>query len=79
MNKTNSIQVSRFSPGGFVLHKITGDFSGKCSAWFDEKGEILAAEQIVLYTGRSEISRSVKKNGPIWEICASFGKRYVKN
>jgi hypothetical protein len=75
---SNSIQVSRFSTGGFVLHKITGDFSGKCSAWFDEKGEILAAEQIIPYAGRSEISRSVKKNGPIWETCKMIGKRYVK-
>jgi hypothetical protein len=74
---SNSIQVSYFSPGGFVLHKITGDFSGKCSAWFDKDGNIEEAEQIIPTKGG--ITRPVKKNGPIWEICASFGKRYIKN
>ena len=76
MNKTNSIQVSRFSTGGFVLNEITGDFSGKCSAWFDKDGNLEEVEQIIPVRGG--ITRPVKKNGSIWEYCKIVGKRYVK-
>jgi len=77
MSKTNNtIQVSYFSPGDFVLHKITGGFSGKCSAWFNKEGEVEEVEQIIPLKGG--VTRPVKKNGPIWEFCASLGKRYVK-
>jgi hypothetical protein len=51
---------------GTVLakHKITGDFSGKASAWFDSSGRLVDAEQI-LPNGQN---RSVKPNGKIWKM-----------
>jgi hypothetical protein len=69
MNET--MQISYFPCGGFVLHKITGDFSGKCSAWFNNKGDILEVEQIIPFKGG--ITRPVKKNGPIWKYCKRLG------
>lgn len=69
-----AIQVCRFSNGGFVLHKITGAFTGRCSAWFDADGTMTACEQIIGY-GRGE--RSVRVDGPIWNHCRTMGARYV--
>jgi hypothetical protein len=74
--KTQSIQPAYFSTGGFVLHKITGDFSGRCSAWFDKEGNIEEVEQIIPLAGG--ITKPVKKGGSIWEYCAGVGKRYVR-
>jgi hypothetical protein len=70
----NQIQKVVFSTfGNFALHKITGDFSGRCSAWFKKDGEIIDAEQIL----PNGTSRNVIKYGPIWRKCEEFGKIYV--
>lgn len=65
-----SIQKMKFSNGGFVLHRIQGDFSGKVSAWFDDIGELLDAEQIL----PSRQCRPIKRNGPIWQQCEQWGR-----
>jgi len=70
--KTNipALQIIPFSTGGFVIHKITGDFSGKCSAWFNTNGDLIDVEQVA-----NNSSRNVKKNGPIWNYCQGFRNR----
>ena len=77
----DTIQVCRFSNGGFVLHKITGAFKGRCSAWFDADGTMTAAEQIIPVRGAGGSivlgSRSVKIDGPAWAHCRAMGARYV--
>ena len=63
------MQKAIFPNGGFVLHKITGDFSGKCSAWYDKTGKLVDAEQI-LDTG---IIKKIKPNAAMWTHCAQLG------
>ena len=67
------MQFSRFTNGGFCLHKITGNFKGTVSAWFDKDGNPLDAEQITIpfYS-----SRPVRKNGPMWQQIEMLGNRY---
>jgi len=65
------MQFSRFSNGGFVIHKITGDFKGKVSAWFDASGSVLDAEQIV-----NNRSRRVVRGGSIWKRLQSIGSAW---
>ena len=72
---SGAIQVCRFPCGGYCLHKITGNFAGRVSAWFKADGSMLAAEQI-LRVGASH-SRTVKKGAAIWREVAAFGKAYV--
>lgn len=69
-----SMQVCRFSNGGFVVHKITGSFKGRCSAWFDADGTMTECEHIIGY-GRG--GRSVRVEGPIWNHCRMVGARYI--
>lgn len=67
-------QVARFGDGGYVVHKITGPFKGKVSAWFDANGNILDAEQVGINPfGQSPSCRPVKRGGPIWRHAASVG------
>ncbi len=49
-----NIQFSRFSTGGYVLHKVMIDGT-KYSAWYSATGELLDAEQ---YT-TSNVARPV--------------------
>ena len=62
-----------FSPGSFVLHKITGKFSGKCSAWFDSEGKMTDCELIRKDGTRrliplgTPIYRFLESLGPIWK------------
>jgi hypothetical protein len=65
------IQKAIFPDGGFVRHKITGDFSGKCSAWYDKTGKLIDAEQI-LNTG---IIKKIKPKAAIWNHCAELGPK----
>jgi hypothetical protein len=67
------MQFGRFINGGFYLHKITGNFKGRVSAWFDRDGKPLDAEQIPVPFGSS---RPVKKGGPIWRKIEQLGQRY---
>jgi hypothetical protein len=67
------MQVARFTNGGYVVHKITGNFVGRMSAWFDKDGKILDAEQILAPFGSS---RPVKRDGPMWKLAQEVGDRY---
>lgn len=58
-----------FEPGSFVLHKITGKFSGKCSAWFLPDGTITDAEWI----RRDGQTRNIPRNSPMFRYCESLG------
>ena len=70
------IQHKTFDPsGGYVLHKVTGYWSGRCSAWYDVDGNMLDAEQ---YIGHwIERTRPVKRNGPLWKALQVIGRAYV--
>lgn len=68
------MQVSRFSNGGFVVHKIThATKSGKVSAWYNKYGSLVDCE-FIDSLGRS---RSIPDN---WKECyrrlASIGAAY---
>ncbi len=66
------IQKATFTDGGFVLHKIKGNFNGKASAWFDAQGVLLDAEQITI----GGVSRPVKRDGKIWHFISSVGRAW---
>lgn len=65
------IQCVRFSDGGYVLHKITGAFSGRVSAWFDKTGHLITCEQLI-----GERSRPVKTDAAIWQYVQHIGRTY---
>jgi len=68
------MQICYFEGGGYVIHRITGDFRGRVSAWFSADGTLLDAEQL---TGRYSDGRRVKPGGPMWLLCQVVGLRYV--
>ena len=72
MQRKRNPQVARFPDGGFVLHKITGNWKGNVSAWFDKNGRPLDAEQ--MSGGFGSPARRVKRGGPIWDRLESIGK-----
>ena len=55
------------STGGFVVHRITGNFKGRISAWFSRDGTLLDAEQ---YRGTG--AYPVRKGGPLWNYSKHF-------
>mgnify|MGYP003624896260 CR=1 FL=1 len=67
------IQKATFEGGGYVLHKMTGSFAGRVSAWFTAEGQLVDAEQ---YDSRDRV-RPVKHNGPMWKELASRGKVWL--
>lgn len=67
------MQFGRFQNGGYYLHKITGYWRGRASAWFDKDGILLDCEQI---NGPYLASRPIKKDGPMWREIQRIGKRY---
>lgn len=69
------MQFIRFPDGGFVIHKITGAFKGRVSAWFDRAGRLLDAEQFA--AGFGGPSHPVKVNGPIWHHLESVGRAWA--
>jgi hypothetical protein len=64
------MQVSRFSNGGYVIHKMYVN-GIKYSAWFDKDGDVLDAEG---FDGLGR-SRSVKRGGPVWTELQRVGRR----
>jgi len=62
------MRVSRFETGGFVIHAITGSFTGRVSAWFDALGNPIDAEQLI-----GNRSRPVRVGGPIWNRLRTLG------
>jgi len=67
------MKIVRFTKGRYGLHGITGSFKGTVSAWFDCRGVMFDAEQILEPFGRV---RHVKEDGPIWRQCQKIGQRY---
>lgn len=65
----DSIQVCVYSVGGFAVHRITGDFEGKASAYFNADGIMMEAEFI-----RGNNSYPVKFAGPAWQDIYKKGK-----
>lgn len=73
------MQYASFSEGreGYVLHKVTGRWSGHCSAWYAADGTLKDAEQITRTWAR--ITRPVKVGGPMWRELQRIGKHYASN
>ena len=72
---TRHEQFHRFSTGGYVVHRITGPFKGRVSAWFDKKGVMLDAEQIL--PGAAD-GRPVKRDGPMWRRAQCIGPKVAR-
>lgn len=70
------MQLMRFSNGGFVIHKIVGQFKGRASAWFDAAGKLLDCEQYP--QGPCGPTRAIKRDGPIWRELESVGRVNAK-
>ena len=68
------MQVSRFHNGGYVVHKITGPWSGSVSAWFNAEGDMIDAEQI---TTRCPGGKRVNRRGSVWKIAETIGRRFA--
>ena len=68
------MKFSRYSTGGYALHRVTGKWKGYCSAWFSKEGALLDAEQRTRF---SDKTRPVKTGGPIWERLKVIGKLYI--
>lgn len=58
-----------FAPSSFVLHKIEGDFTGHCSAWYSPTGEIEDAE----WHRRDGQVRNVPRHSPMWQHLKRLG------
>ncbi len=71
---SGAIQVCRFPCGGYCLHKVTGEFSGRVSAWFNPQGDLIEAEQYFGVGGR--LARRVEKGCHIWRTVALIGRVY---
>ena len=66
-------QISQFTTGGYVIHKITiAGYKGRFSAWYDKDGKMLNAEQ--LFNHRFG-GRNVKRGGPAWHLLEKIGLR----
>jgi len=67
------VQRQEFHDGGYVLHKLTGNFDGRASAWYDRNGVMLDAE-----VRRGGGTYPVRKNGPIWNELARAGRVHAR-
>ena len=65
------MRKTSFECGGFVLHGIDGDFNGRCSAWYNEEGNLLDCQII---RPRELEGRSVKRGGKIHKRLILLGK-----
>jgi hypothetical protein len=67
------IQKVTFPAGGilgrFALHKVTGKFSGHCSAWFTGEGKIYDCEWI----RRDGVHRIIPVGTPMYRYLESLG------
>ena len=69
------MQLSRFSNGGYVLHKVTTRLNHRshCSAWFDADGKLVDAELIF----RDGTTRPVRRSRGIWNELCAIGRAYA--
>lgn len=67
------MQCLRFSSGGFVIHRITGDWKGRVSAWYGADGSLLDAEQLTRFGSNG---RPIKRNGPMWRRLEQIGQAW---
>jgi hypothetical protein len=65
------MKKTSFEGGGFVLHHITVDFKGRCSAWYDKEGILLDCQII---RDRELEGRPVKYGGKIHKRLVLLGK-----
>ncbi len=70
------MQINKNLDGSGSIHKITGNFKGKVSAYYGAGGKLVDAE-IIRFINVSP--RPVKIGGPIWKLCESHGRVYLSN
>lgn len=58
-----------FEPNSFVLHKITGKFSGHCSAWYSADGKL----EECYWIRRDGQSRLIPIGTPMYRFLESLG------
>ena len=59
----------------YVMHKyVHPSFKGRMSIWYDGKGTVTAAEQIL----PNNRVRPVKPNGPMWKLAQSAFWKLVR-
>jgi len=58
-----------FEPQSFAIHKITGKFKGKCSAWYSSAGELTDCEWI----RPDGQTRVIPPHKPMWNYLKSLG------
>ena len=64
-----------FDNNHFILHGVTGKFKGKCTAWYNDNGELLDCEQ---YPSPGTC-KHIKTAGPMWNELNKIGKLYKKS
>lgn len=62
------MQVTRFSNGGFAIHKVANG-AGRASAWFDDAGSLVDIEAFDRMGRHSRPSQALK------EECKRLGQR----
>lgn len=76
-----AIQFSKFSNGGFVLHKIKLDgVKSRISAWFDDQGKLLDCEFIPENLSGNSVIRATCypiRSAKTWAKIQKIGKAYV--
>jgi hypothetical protein len=68
------MEIEKSSDGSFEIHSITGRFEGKCSTYFDSKGELIEATQFF----NSGSFLKLRPLSRIWNICARYKKMVVR-
>ena len=58
-----------FQPNSFVLHQITGKFTGHCSAWYSADGKLEDCEWI----RRDGVHRMIPLGTPMYRYLESLG------
>ena len=69
IQKVTFPQGGIFAKGSFALHKITGKFSGHCSAWYSADGKLEDCEWI----RRDGVRRIIPLGTPMYRFLESLG------
>lgn len=67
------MQLQSFHNGGFVLHKVPATSKACASAWYDNAGNLLAAE--LVFSGFCRV-RNIAPSSARWQELEKLGSRY---
>lgn len=66
--------IKKSPDGSFEIHSITGKFKGKCSAYFNSKGDLIDAVQFF----SDDSFLKLLPLSRIWNICARYKKMVIR-